>query len=69
MVDTPGFGDTDQEDSVLIDEMTGVLKDVVKSATVFFIVLDGYQVNQDTMLYTKFQFWIGLYAAIDKSNK
>ncbi len=41
MVDTPGFGDSDQEDSVLIDEMMGVLKETVKSATVLYLVLDG----------------------------
>ena len=41
VVDTPGFGDSDQEDSVLIDEMMGVLKDTVTSATVLYLVLDG----------------------------
>ena len=41
VVDTPGFGDSDQEDSELIDEMMLVLKDRVKSATVLFLVLDG----------------------------
>ncbi len=30
-----------QEDSVLIDEMMGVLKETIKSATVLFLVLDG----------------------------
>jgi hypothetical protein len=30
-----------QEDSILIDEMMGVLKDTVKSATVLLLVLDG----------------------------
>ena len=30
-----------KEDSVLIDEMMGVLKDTIKSATVLFLVLDG----------------------------
>ena len=44
IVDTPGFGDSDKEDSVLIDEMMGVLKDNVKTASVLLIVLDGNQV-------------------------
>jgi hypothetical protein len=30
-----------QEDSILIDEMMGVLKETVKSATVLLLVLDG----------------------------
>ena len=46
MVDTPGFGDSDKEDSVLIDEMMGVLKNTVKSASVLLIVLDGGQVSK-----------------------
>ena len=41
VVDTPGFGDSDQEDSALIDEMMAVLKNTVKSASVLFLVLDG----------------------------
>ena len=41
VVDTPGFGDSDQEDSALIDEMMNVLKNTVKSASVLFLVLDG----------------------------
>ena len=41
VVDTPGFGDSEQEDSVLIDEMMAVLKDTVKSASVLMLVLDG----------------------------
>ena len=46
VVDIPGFGDSDKEDSVLIDEMMGVLKNTIKSASVLFIVLDGNQVPQ-----------------------
>ena len=41
VVDTPGFGDSDQEDSALIDEMMAVLKNTVQSASVLFLVLDG----------------------------
>ena len=41
VVDTPGFGDSEQEDSVLIDEMMTVLKETVKSASVLFLILDG----------------------------
>ena len=50
-MDTPGFGDSDQEDSVLIDEMIGVLKNTVKSASVLLIVLDGNQVRQIRLMY------------------
>ena len=46
MVDTPGFGDSDKEDSVLIDEMMTVLKGSIKSASALLLVLDGNQVNR-----------------------
>jgi hypothetical protein len=45
VVDTPGFGDSDKEDSVLIDEMMTVLKGSIKSASALMLVLDGNQVN------------------------
>ena len=32
-----------QEGSILIDEMMGVLKSTIKSASVLFLVLDGTQ--------------------------
>jgi GTPase Era involved in 16S rRNA processing len=44
VVDTPGFGSSDLDESALIDEMMGVLKNTVKSASVVMIVLDGNQV-------------------------
>ena len=49
VVDTPGFGDSDKEDSVLIDEMMGVLKNTVKSASVLLLVLDGNQVPEKSL--------------------
>jgi len=41
IVDTPGFGDSDNEDGVLIDEMMNVLNQNVVSANVILLLLKG----------------------------
>ena len=41
VVDTPGFGDSDNEDSELIDEMVNVLKNVVKTANTLVLLFNG----------------------------
>merc|ERR1719495_1318708 len=43
IVDTPGFGDTGSNDNDLIDEMTGVLKNVVKGANVLVLLINSQQ--------------------------
>ena len=40
-VDTPGFGDSDGEDNMLINEMVDTLKNVVKTANGFLLVFKG----------------------------
>ena len=41
IVDTPGFGDSDNEDSELIDEMVNVLEHVVKTANTLLLLFNG----------------------------
>ena len=41
MIDTPGFGDSDGEDPVLIEEMLEVLKDTINHADTILLVLKG----------------------------
>ena len=41
IVDTPGFGDSDGEDNMLINEMVDTLKNVVKTANGFLLVFKG----------------------------
>ena len=43
IIDTPGFGDFDGEEAILIDEMTKFFKNKVKSTNVFLIILHGQQ--------------------------
>ena len=41
VVDTPGFGDSDNEDSELIDEMVNVLKHVIKTANSLVLLFNA----------------------------
>ena len=41
VVDTPGFGDSDGEDNMLINEMVDTLKNVIKTANGFLLVFSG----------------------------
>ena len=43
IVDTPGFGDSDGQEQMLIDEMAKFLKNEVKSTNVFLILFHGQQ--------------------------
>ena len=40
-MDTPGFGDSDGEDAMLIEEMTDVLKNIVKESDTILLLLKG----------------------------
>ena len=50
VVDTPGFGDSDNEDTELIDEMMGVLHNVVKGANAVMLLVDGTEERFDASL-------------------
>ena len=41
VVDTPGFGDTDNDDNELIDEMMSVLKDTIEGANALVLLVNG----------------------------
>ena len=41
IVDTPGFGDTDNDDNNLMNEMVDALKNVVKTANGFILLFNG----------------------------
>ena len=50
VVDTPGFGDSDNEDTELIDEMMEVLHNVVKGANAVMLLVDGTEERFDAAL-------------------
>ena len=50
VVDTPGFGDSDQDDDVLIDEMMTTLKNAVKSANTLMLLIKGDQTRFNSAL-------------------
>ena len=41
IVDTPGFGDSDMDDNMLIDEMVDTFKNYLKTANGFLLVFHG----------------------------
>ena len=43
IVDTPGFGDSDGQEGILIDEMVKFMKDEVKSTNAFLLLFHGQQ--------------------------
>ena len=43
VVDTPGFGDSENDDNSLIDEMMSVLKDTLKGANAIVLLVNGQQ--------------------------
>ena len=47
-MDTPGFGDSDNDDNNLINEMVDVLKNVVKTANGFVLLFNGMSERFDT---------------------
>ena len=50
VVDTPGFGDSDNDNSILIDEMVHFLKDTVKTTNTFLLLFNGQQDRIDKSL-------------------
>ena len=50
MVDTPGFGDSDNDDEVLIEEMMDALANVVDHVDTIVLLLDGRKTRFDASL-------------------
>ena len=55
MVDTPGFGDSDNDDDVLIEEMMDILADVVDHTDTFLLLFDGRETRFDASLQNMIQ--------------
>ena len=49
-MDTPGFGDSDNDDNILIDEMMDVLKNVIKGANGLVLLINGEEERFDASL-------------------
>jgi len=50
IVDTPGFGDSDNDDNELIDEMMDVLKNTIKGANAIVLLRNGMEPRFDASL-------------------
>ena len=50
VVDTPGFGDSDNDDEILIEEMMDTLANVVDHADTIVLLLDGRKTRFDASL-------------------
>ena len=50
MVDTPGFGDSDNDDEILIEEMMDTLANVVDHTDTFLLLFDGTETRFDASL-------------------
>ena len=50
VVDTPGFGDSDNDDNKLIDEMMKTLKDDIKGANGIVLLINGEEERFDASL-------------------
>merc|ERR1719239_2007021 len=55
IVDTPGFGDSDNDDESLIEEMMDILANVVDHADTFLLLFDGTETRVDASLQNMFQ--------------
>ena len=49
-MDTPGFGDSDNEDPELIDEMMGALHSVIKGANAMVFLINGQDERFDASM-------------------
>ena len=50
IVDTPGFGDSDNDDNILIDEMMDVLKNTIEGANAIILLINGEEERFDASL-------------------
>ena len=55
IVDTPGFGDSDNDDESLIEEMMDILANVVDHTDTFLLLFDGTETRFDASLQTMIQ--------------
>merc|ERR1712198_781654 len=55
VVDTPGFGDSDNDDDVLIEEMMDILANVVDHTDTFLLLFDGTDIRFDASLRNMIQ--------------
>merc|ERR1719500_1238622 len=55
VVDTPGFGDSNNDDDLLIEEMMEVLADVVDHTDTFLLLFDGRETRFDASLQNMIQ--------------
>ena len=55
MVDTPGFGDSDNDDDVLIEEMMDTLANVVDHTDTLLLLFDGRETRFDASLQNMIQ--------------
>ena len=61
VVDTPGFGDSDHDDSELIDQMVGFLKNTVNTTNVFLLSFNGEVDRLDTALQQMIREMVALF--------
>ena len=50
MIDTPGFGDSNNDDDLLIEEMMDILANVVDHTDSFLLLFDGRETRFDASL-------------------
>jgi len=55
VIDTPGFGDSDNDDEVLIEEMMDILANVVDHTDTFLLLFDGRETRFDASLQNMIQ--------------
>ena len=55
VVDTPGFGDSNNDDDILIDEMMDILANVVDHTDAFLLLFDGRETRFDASLQNMIQ--------------
>jgi len=55
VIDTPGFGDSDNDDDLLIEEMMDILANVVDHTDTFLLLFDGRETRFDASLQNMIQ--------------
>ena len=55
MIDTPGFGDSNNDEDLLIEEMMDVLANVVDHTDTFLLLFDGRETRFDASLQNMIQ--------------
>jgi len=55
VVDTPGFGDSNNDDDILIEEMMEILANVVDHTDTILLLFDGRETRFDASLQNMIQ--------------